>query len=199
MKHIYIDNNSVNTLIMLHGTGGNEEEMVGLGKRIDPNANILSIRGNVNENGINRYFKRLGVDNYDIPNYKMETKNLINAIIKYSKEYNFDLNYTTISGFSNGANIALGIIQINPIVNNYILNSPDYINKDENLVNLENKNIFIATADNDPYVKPENMQLLIERIDNNGGNLKVLKTTGHQINMKVLESSISWYNKIITS
>lgn len=199
MKHIYIDNNSVNTLIMLHGTGGNEEEMVGLGKRIDPNANILSIRGNVNENGMNRYFKRLGVGNYDIPNYKMETKNLINAIIKYSKEYNFDLNYTTIAGFSNGANIALGIIQINPIVNNYILYSPDYINKDENLVNLENKNIFIATADNDPYVKPENMQLLIERIDNNSGNLKVLKTTGHQINMKVLESSISWYNKIITS
>mgnify|MGYP001114867421 FL=1 len=196
MKHIYINKNSSDTLIMLHGTGGNEEQMLSLANLIDKDANILSIRGNVVENGMNRFFKRDGIGLYNIENYKFETNNLIDAINNFSKEYKFKLEYATIVGFSNGANIALGIIQTNPIINNYILYSPDYINKDEGFNNLEGKNIYISTAENDPYVNFENMETLINRLNDKHANVKVLKTSGHQINNKVLENSIEWYKKI---
>ena len=196
MKHIYINKNSSDTLIMLHGTGGNEEQMLSLANLIDKDANILSIRGNVVENGMNRFFKRDGIGLYNIENYKFETNNLIDAINNFSNEYKFKLDYATIVGFSNGANIALGIIQTNPIINNYILYSPDYINKDEGFNNLKGKNIYISTAENDPYVNFSNMETLINRLNDNKANLKVLKTSGHQINNKVLENSIDWYNKI---
>ena len=196
MKHIYINKNSTDTLIMLHGTGGNEEQMLSLANLIDKDANILSIRGNVVENGMNRFFKRDGIGLYNIENYKFETNNLIDAINNFSKEYKFKLEYATIVGFSNGANIALGIIQTNPIINNYILYSPDYINKDEGFNNLEGKNIYISTAENDPYVNFENMETLINRLNDKHANVKVLKTSGHQINNKVLENSIEWYKKI---
>ena len=196
MKHIYINKNSSDTLIMLHGTGGNEEQMLSLANLIDKDANILSIRGNVVENGMNRFFKRDGIGLYNIENYKFETNNLIDAINNFSKEYKFKLEYATIVGFSNGANIALGIIQTNPIINNFILYSPDYINKEEGFNNLEGKNIYISTAENDPYVNFSNMETLINRLTDNQANLKVLKTSGHQINNKVLENSIKWYKKI---
>ena len=196
MKHIYINKNSSDTLIMLHGTGGNEEQMLSLANLIDKDANILSIRGNVVENGMNRFFKRDGIGLYNIENYKFETNNLIDAINNFSKEYKFKLEYATIVGFSNGANIALGIIQTNPIINNYILYSPDYINKEEGFNNLEGKNIYISTAENDPYVNFENMETLINRLNDKHANVKVLKTSGHQINNKVLENSIDWYKKI---
>lgn len=196
MIHIYKDKGSNKTLIMLHGTGGNEHQMIPLAERIDPTANILSIRGNINENGMNRYFRRFGMGSYDIENYLHETDILINTILNLSKEYNFDLENTTAIGFSNGANIALGVIQANPVVKNYILLSPDYINKDRDFNNLDNKNIFISTADNDPYVNNLNMETLIMRLTNQNSNLKVIKTSGHEINNVVLSELIKWYNNI---
>lgn len=196
MIHIYKDKGSNKTLIMLHGTGGNEHQMIPLAERIDPTANILSIRGNINENGMNRYFRRFGMGSYDIENYLHETDILINTILNLSKEYNFDLENTTAIGFSNGANIALGVIQSNPVVKNYILLSPDYINKDRDFNNLDNKNIFISTADNDPYVNNLNMETLIMRLTNQNSNLKVIKTSGHEINNVVLSELIKWYNNI---
>lgn len=196
MIHIYKDKGSNKTLIMLHGTGGNEHQMIPLAERIDPTANILSIRGNINENGMNRYFRRFKMGSYDIENYLHETDILINTILNLSKEYNFDLENTTAIGFSNGANIALGVIQANPVVKNYILLSPDYINKDRDFNNLDNKNIFISTADNDPYVNNLNMETLIMRLTNQNSNLKVIKTSGHEINNVVLSELIKWYNNI---
>lgn len=196
MIHIYKDKGSNKTLIMLHGTGGNEHQMIPLAERIDPTANILSIRGNINENGMNRYFRRFKMGSYDIENYLHETDILINTILNLSKEYNFDLENTTAIGFSNGANIALGVIQTNPVVKNYILLSPDYINKDRDFNNLDNKNIFISTADNDPYVNNLNMETLIMRLTNQNSNLKVIKTSGHEINNVVLSELIKWYNNI---
>lgn len=196
MKHIYINNNSDYTLIMLHGTGGSEEDMLGLAKRINENSNILSIRGNIVENGMKRFFKRFSVGVYDLENYKKETKNLIDNILKFSQKYKFKLEKATLVGFSNGANIALGIIQENPILNNYILYSPDYINKDKDFPVLTNKNIFISTAKDDPYVNFSNMETLIKRLKDNNANLKVYMSSGHQINMNVLNESIGFYNLV---
>lgn len=196
MIHIFEKGTSDYTFIMLHGTGGNEHEMLNFSKRINEDVNVLSIRGNIVENGMNRYFKRKGIGNYDIENYISETKILINNIKNLSEKYNFDLNKTFVIGFSNGANIALGILQEDAILNNYILLSPDFINKDRKFKNIENKNIFISTADDDPYVNVNNMNKLINELKDNKTNLEVFKSHGHQINIEVLNNAIKFINNI---
>ena len=66
MEHIYRPGkDNAPTLILLHGTGGDETDLIPLGTALNPNYNLLSIRGEVNENGMNRYFKRLAEGVYD--------------------------------------------------------------------------------------------------------------------------------------
>lgn len=196
MNHIYINKKSPKTLIMLHGTGGDETQLLDIANMIDPSANILGIRGRINENGMNRYFKRIAMGIYDIENYKLETINLIDKIINFSISYNFDLKQSTIIGFSNGANIALGIIQINPIVDNYILYSPDFINPNDSFVNLDNINIFISSSKNDNFVDYENILKLVKILNDSLAKVKLVETTGHQLTEQVLIESINWYKNI---
>ncbi len=196
MKHIYINNKSPNTLILLHGTGGDEHDLLQIASHLDKEANILSFRGNIVENGKNRFFKRLGMGIYDLESYELETNNLLKSIKELSSKYEFQLENTTVVGFSNGANIALGLIQTNNIVNNYILYSPDFINPNKEFPNLEGVNIFISTADNDPFVNPSNMQLLTNKLIENNANLEVFKQSGHQLTMNTLNESKRWYSNL---
>src|SRR5690554_3003746 len=188
MKHIYINNNSDYTLIMLHGTGGNEVEMADFGKRINSNFNILSILGNINEGGMNRFFKRFGVGDYDIDNYLVEIKNLKDAIIESSFNYNFDLSKTFVIGFSNGANIALGLLQEYPeTLNNYILLSPDYINKDKGFKDLTNKEVLMSSSKFDQYTSYDVIIHLEETLKDVGAKVINFDVPGHTINMELFK------------
>lgn len=198
MIHIYKDNKSSKTIILLHGTGADEYDLLPIAEIIDKNANILSIRGNVNENGMNRYFKRFGMGSYDLESFELESKNLNNAILSFSKKYNFDLKGVFVVGFSNGANIAQGLIQDYPnLVKNFVLLSPDYINKDKGIINpLENTNVYISSAKNDPYAKFSNIELLIDQLETKGANVDLYIGSGHRIEKEALLEVINWYNNI---
>ena len=108
------DPNKKLTLVLLHGTGGNEEDLIFLGKEIEPNAAILSPRGKVLENGMPRFFRRLAEGVFDIEDLKFRTHELVDFIQKCSLHYNFDLKQTIVVGFSNGANIAASILLLRP-------------------------------------------------------------------------------------
>jgi phospholipase/carboxylesterase len=197
MIYKYINNQSDRTIILLHGTGGDENSLLKIGAFIDPNANLLGIRGNVSENGLNRYFKRFGMGVYDIPNYISETKNLRDTILLLSSEFEFDLNKATIIGFSNGANIALGLLtDFSDTLNNYILLSSDLINKDSNFVDLSNKNVFLTYSYNDPYVNEDSINMLYNRLINANANLTTLEISGHVIDNEVISGVMKFYNNI---
>lgn len=194
MKHIFIKKDLNNVIVLLHGTGSNENEFLQIGEVIDSSSSILSIRGNVNENGMNRFFERYGMGLYNIESYEDETENLYETIVNASKEYGFNLEDVTIAGFSNGANIALGLIQDYPgFVNNYILLSPDYINKEKGFNDLSNLNIFISTAKDDPYINNLNVENMISQMNEHGANLNIYVGKGHQITYQILEEATKWY------
>lgn len=194
MEHLYLNKESKKTLLLLHGTGGNEYDLLQIANIIDNTANILSFRGNINENGMNRFFKRFGVGSYDLDSYVHETNNLKDEILKQVKKYNLDINNITVIGFSNGANIALGLIQEHPeLLKNYALLSPDYINSKKGFKNQNNTNIFISTAENDPYVNFDNMIKLEELLKENNANVKKFLINGHQITTDVLRQLKNWY------
>lgn len=92
MNHIFHkgEDPSRPTLLLLHGTGGNEHDLVGLGKEIDAAASILSVRGNVLENGMPRFFKRLAEGVFDLEDLQLRTEELKRFIDDAAVKYEID-------------------------------------------------------------------------------------------------------------
>lgn len=108
--HQYTDNGTDKTLLLLHGTGGNENSLLPLiGSNTD--FNILALRGNILEKAIyNRFFKRFEDGKFDIENINEEVSKLDDFLSAASKTYNFKKNKVIPLGYSNGANFALAYI-----------------------------------------------------------------------------------------
>jgi len=102
------------TLLVLHGTGGDESDLVSLAGTIDPNAGILSPRGKVLENGMPRFFRRFAEGVFDIKDLKFRTAELADFVSKASKKYNFDPESVVALGYSNGANIGASLLLLSP-------------------------------------------------------------------------------------
>ena len=97
--------NKLFVLLLLHGTGGNEDDLIPVGKMLCQDCALLSPRGMVTENGMPRFFRRLAEGIFDIEDLKYRTHELADFIKKASRYYGFDLNKTVAVGFSNGGNI----------------------------------------------------------------------------------------------
>src|SRR5689334_12106759 len=109
-QHRWIPGKSARTLLLLHGTGGNEDDLVPLGQALDPDANLLSPRGRVNEQGSNRFFRRFAEGVFDQENMRSETEALAAFVRESSVEYRFDLENLYAVGFSNGANMGVSLM-----------------------------------------------------------------------------------------
>ena len=108
MKHIFHkgENPERPTLLLLHGTGGNDRDLIPVANLIDPTASYLSVRGNVLENGMPRFFRRLAEGVFDIEDLVFRTKELNDFLDEAAEKYDFDRNNIVAIGYSNGANIA---------------------------------------------------------------------------------------------
>src|SRR5919107_5926568 len=104
------DDNESLVLLLLHGTGGNEDDLIPVGQMLSSSASLLSPRGKVLENGMPRFFKRLAEGVFDIKDLKFRTKELADFVKEASEFYHFNLNRTIAVGFSNGANIAASLL-----------------------------------------------------------------------------------------
>src|SRR5881227_1142273 len=114
--HEFIPGDSPRTLLLLHGTGGNERDLIPLGRELDLNAALLSPRGKVLENGMPRFFRRLAEGVFDLEDLKFRTNELADFVRNASKVYGFDLQYVIAIGYSNGANIASSMLLLRPQV-----------------------------------------------------------------------------------
>src|ERR671911_266829 len=110
------DRQDQTTLLLLHGTGGNELDLVPLARELYPRAAILSPRGKVLESGMPRFFRRLAEGVFDTEDLKFRTHELAGFVENASKVYGFDLRYLVSVGYSNGANIASSLMLLHPEV-----------------------------------------------------------------------------------
>lgn len=104
------------TLLLLHGTGDDEDDLIPFGRMIYPNASLLSPRGKVLEHDMPLFFRRLVEGVFDIADLKSRTPELAKFIYDASLRYSFDLSKTIAIGFSNGANIATSLLLLDPQV-----------------------------------------------------------------------------------
>lgn len=160
MIHIYKKGND-HTLILLHGTGGNEQDLIPLAEMVSSESSILSIRGNVLEHGMPRFFKRIAMGVFDMESLKQETEHLYKFIQKASLDYQFDLKKSTIIGYSNGANITISMLFTydNP-VGQAILLRPMVPTEHILSKNLNETSVVILTGKYDTIVPPEHGEIL---------------------------------------
>ena len=141
------------TILLLHGTGGNEEDLIPLGKELASNASILSVRGKVLENGMPRFFRRIKEGVFDLEDLNLRTNELADFILNSSSIYEFDLERIIAVGFSNGANIGASLLLRRPeILTGAILFRAMVLFIPKVLPDLSKKHILLSEGLHDPIV-----------------------------------------------
>lgn len=181
-------------LLLLHGTGGDEDSLVELAEYLDEQATILSFRGQVVEDGMNRFFKRNGLNQFDLVSLEKESDQLLNDIVSVSKEKGIQLEEWVIVGYSNGANIAAHLLlERNFGIKQAILFHPMSLGVDTQTFSLADKKVWLSVGQNDPIVPDTASDQLIQQLEKRQTVVTVVKTNaGHQITMDELELAKNW-------
>jgi predicted esterase len=152
---------SVETLLVLHGTGGNENDLIGIGQAIAPGAAILSPRGNVLENGAPRFFKRIAEGVFDPKEVRSRGEELARFIRAAAVTYRLDPSRIFALGYSNGANIASTVMLIEPgTIQASILLRPMVVYQPPEKSDLSGSSVFISAGRMDPIVPTASVEQL---------------------------------------
>jgi predicted esterase len=179
---------------LLHGTGGNENDLLPLGRAIDPDASLLSPRGKVLENGAPRFFRRLAKGVFDEKDVITRAHELANFVSVAAKKYGFDQNTLVAIGYSNGANIASAMILLGLVkFRGAILFRPMVPLSHPPETTLENCAVLICGGRFDPIATPPQVNALVELL--RGRNVEVevrMQESGHELTNADVEAARDW-------
>lgn len=199
MKHIF-EKGAVPeapTLVLLHGTGGTERDLIPLAKRISPNSSLLGIRGNVSENGMPRFFRRLAEGVFDEEDLVFRTQELYDFLNQAADQYGIDRGGFVAVGYSNGANIAGSLLFHYPdAFKGAILHHPMVPLRGIALPDLSGVPVFIGAGVNDPICttsETEELQKLLGRV---GADVSVhWEKYGHQLTATEADAAAKWFQE----
>lgn len=184
-------------IVLLHGTGADEKNLLPVAEVIAPEATVFSIRGNVSENGMNRYFKRHAEGNYDVEDLNKRGKELYNFIEEKAKEYEFSLEDVVLLGFSNGSNIGINmLLQEEAKIDKAMLYAPMYPVDLEAGPDLSDAKIFLSMGENDPIVSKADSNNVIEIFETRNAAIDQVWVNSHEINGDNLMAGKEWLAKI---
>jgi predicted esterase len=192
--HDFVPGSSARTLLLLHGTGGNERDLIPLGRELDPNASLLSPRGKVLENGMPRFFRRLAEGVFDLEDLKKRTHELADFVVSAAAHYKFDLKKIVAVGYSNGANIAASILLLRPeILSAAILFRAMVPLVPETRPNLNSARIWIGGGAHDPIIPASNTKELVEMLRSSGADVTIrFFQSGHQLTSDDVDLAREW-------
>ncbi|MEY2551718.1 MAG: phospholipase/carboxylesterase [Verrucomicrobiota bacterium] len=181
-------------LLLLHGTGGNEDDMVPLGRDLDPAAALLSLRGNVLENGMPRFFRRLGEGVFDEADVIRRANELADFIAPAATKYQFDPKRLTAVGYSNGANIAAAVLLLRPgILKAAVLFRAMVPLTPDHGPDLAGTRALICSGERDPIIPVENAERLTAMLRAAGAEVTLrLEQATHQLVFDEIEAAKKW-------
>ncbi len=182
------------TLLVLHGTGGTEEDLIPLGKELAPGAAILSPRGKVSENGAPRFFRRLAEGVFDHEDLVFRTHELAEFIEAASEEYGFDRSKLIAAGYSNGANIAGSVMLLDPgLLRAAVLFRAMVPFEPEVTPDLSGMPVFMASGRRDQMIPPDNSQRLADILTEAGADVDLRwRDIGHGLTYEEVREANGW-------
>jgi phospholipase/carboxylesterase len=182
------------TLLVLHGTGGDENDLVPLGRMLRPSANILSPRGNVLEHGMPRFFRRIAEGVFDLEDLARRTDDLAAFIESAANKYGFDRDKLVAVGFSNGANIAASLLLKHPgVLRSAVLLSAMVPFEPERSPELGGTRVFIGAGRNDPIMPAAQVERLAQILRTGGADVTLhWQNGGHTITNDELAAAQTW-------
>ncbi len=180
-------------LLLLHGTGGDERDLVDLGQSVSPGSALLSVRGRVLENGMPRFFRRMSEGVFDLEDLAFRTDELADFIGEAKRRYKMDQPLYAL-GYSNGANIAASLLLTRPeTLQGAVLLRAMVPFEPETVPDLSNKKILMLSGLMDPIVPAENAQRLSQIWKESGVDLRFLmKPAGHGLTPSDISDIKGW-------
>jgi len=199
MRHIFEkgQNPTAPTLLLLHGTGGTEHDLINVGKMISVESSLLGVKGNVSEFGMARFFRRLSEGVFDEEDLIIRTKELNEFLDESAKAYQFDRNNIVAVGYSNGANIAASLLfHYQNALAGAVLFHPMVPRRGIELPDLSGTSVFIGAGENDPLVPLQETKELAELLKDANANVEVLfEQNGHQLSGYEVYAARDWFQE----
>ncbi|HEX2052916.1 MAG TPA: alpha/beta hydrolase [Actinomycetota bacterium] len=196
--HRFVPGESWRTLLLLHGTGGNENDLLPLGRALDPEAALLSPRGKVLENGMPRFFRRLAMGVFDEEDLKARTFELAEFVDKAVEHYDLDKERVVAVGYSNGANIAASLLLLKPdvLAGAALLHAmPPF--EPEELPDLSDKPILLTAGRHDPMVPGDRAEVLADLYRKAGADATLQwMPGGHELTSAELSTAARWLSQL---
>jgi phospholipase/carboxylesterase len=197
--HVFVPAEKLNspTLLLLHGTGGDERDLLPLGRELWPGAALLGIRGRVLENGMPRFFRRFAEGVFDVEDLKFRTEELAHFIDAASERYDFSKKRLIAVGYSNGANIAASLVLLHP---HYLAAAvlframmpfvPDLIRDFSHL------SVFIGAGRSDPIVPSGQVEELAAMFESGGADVAIAwRQGGHELGEDDVRAARDWLSR----
>ncbi len=188
------------TLLLLHGTGGDEHDLLPLGRALAPGAALLSPRGPVLENGMPRWFRRRGEGVFDLEDLGRRTDELAAFIEEATARYALDAGRVVAVGFSNGANIAASVLLRRPgVLSAAALLSPMLPYEPPAPSALAGTSVFISAGRADPFAPGAQVERLAALLRGAGADVRVhWRPGGHAIDPADVEAVKGWIGGLVS-
>ncbi|TQF42377.1 hydrolase [Bradyrhizobium sp. UNPF46] len=183
-------------LLLLHGTGGDENDLLGLGKMISPGSALLSPRGRVLEHGMPRFFRRLSEGVFDEADVRLRAAELGDFVAEARQRYGIAAPVAV--GFSNGANIAAALLLLKPdVLAGAILLRAMVPLSDPPKAVLSGKPVLLLSGQADPIVPASNSERLAALLTQAGASVthKILPA-GHQLSQADVTLARGWIGNV---
>jgi predicted esterase len=194
--HVFVPAEKPNspTLLLLHGTGGDERDLLGLGRELWPGAALLSVRGKVLENGMSRFFRRFAEGVFDVDDLKARTNELAEFIDLGAEHYGFTRRHLVAVGYSNGANIAASLMFLHPhylaagvLFRAQVPFTPDLVR------NFSELSVFLAGGMRDSVVPREQTEQLAAILESGQADVSLFwHRGGHELGNDDIEAAKTW-------
>jgi phospholipase/carboxylesterase len=199
--HRYLpgEDESSPTLLLLHGTGGNEEDLLPLGETLAPGAAFLSPRGKISEYGAPRFFRRLAEGVFDHEDLLFRTHELAEFVEAASDEYGFDRSKLVAVGYSNGANVAASMILLHPgLLRAAVLFRAMVPFEPDLTPDLSAMPVFLAAGRMDRMIPPDNAQRLADILVEAGADVDLRwRDTGHPLTYEEVGEAKEWLSEVL--
>jgi len=182
------------TLLLLHGTGGDETDLLPLGEVLAPGAGLLSPRGQVREHGMPRFFRRLAEGVFDLDDLRFRTHELAGFVAAAAAAYGFDPRRVIAVGYSNGANIAASLLLTHPgVFSGAVLFHAQVPLEPQEAPNLMGVPVFLTGGRADPIVRPAETERLAVLLREAGADVALRwQPNGHTLSPREVDEARRW-------